>query len=311
MRRGTLLDRSGKGLSPLMMPSEATDRRGRRIFRRPFFLFLLLLSAFLIGCAGTPKIYETGVEVLTGKGNLTLVVQEPSAWEPTQQWLLDLLLEAGMEEKHAAMLLNRTERMSVALDSKGLRLALAGNFPRFALRKTVREVNSEPGLQMAMPWSGVVLVSQGDHTWLKRAAANEEDEEGFFAGALIPGEIAFFLEEPASFVDEADLTGVDHLRVRLVPKRMDEMNGFETRIDITCSDAERAKQVATSLKTALFVVSRQEHIDDATTVSRQRFAKEVLRLRAVGREGTAIVIGPVFLREYDFAVIAKMRNILG
>ncbi len=291
-----------------MMPSEATDRRGRRIFRRPFFLFLLLLSAFLIGCAGTPKIYETGVEVLTGKGDLTLVVREPSAWEPTYRWLMDLLLGAGMEEKHAAMLLNRTERMSVALDSRGLRLALAGNFPRFALRKTIREVNSEPGLQMAMPWSGVVLVSQGDHSWLKRTASGED---GFFAGALIPGEIAFFLEEPASFVDEADLTGVDHLRVRLVPKSMDEMNGFETSIDITCSDAERAKQVATSLKTALFVASRQKNTDDAATASRQRFAKDVLRLRAVGREGTGIVIGPVFLREYDFAVIAKMRNILG
>jgi hypothetical protein len=145
-----------EGVTPCSAVSMKGTTGGRRFFRRPLFfhaatvvLFVLLL---FIGCAGIPDEYRGSVESTIGKGDFLLVVQEPTAWNPTHDLIDKALKVYGMEEKEIKQLMGRTRRLAFAVHGGSVRIAMEGSYPRFAVRSASRSVRDDASVSILSPW---------------------------------------------------------------------------------------------------------------------------------------------------------------
>ncbi len=254
----------------------------------------LLLVLLFAGCAGTPEVYRTQVERFTGRGDLTVVVQEPRAWEPAGLLVGQVLEHYGMDAGDVESLLKRTERMVYARYPGGERLALSGSFPRLAVSaiagRNRRSADSDD-FRIVSPMKGIVLVSLGEHGWLDNADGGGEEERFFSAGILPPGGITVFADRQPAIPGIADNSGFSGLRTDLVPAYAQELEGYDTQLRMTATDETWAVRPSSSLKTVLFVFSREKGKDE----NLQKLASTVLSERAISRQGRDVLVGPVFI----------------
>ncbi len=295
-----MLDRSCKGIDLICARRTIAWMRGRRVNSRPLFLLAVSLLSVLLfsGCAGTPEAYRTRVERFTGRGELTVVVEEPRAWKPAALLVGSVLEYYGMDPEDAENLLKRSDRMAYARYPDGERLALSGSFPRIAVSAIARRSRKAVGAEhfrIVSPMKGIVLVSLGEHGWLEDVAGGGKDggagDAFFSAGSLPPGGITVFADRQPDIPGMADNSGFDGLRAGLVPAFSQDREGYETLFRLNARDETWAVRLSSSVKTALFVLSRDKEKDEDL----QKLASKLLSERAIIREGREVQVGPFFV----------------
>lgn len=285
------------------------DRSGKSVGVPPQFLLLLLFGGLLLGgCKTMPQLYRTSVEAAVGRGDLNLVIDTPGAFGPTTRLVTSFLEEMGLETSYAEMIVQRSDRIALALYGSSRRIALAGAFPAALVRMGSAGTRKEgSSLRVEAPYGGMVLVSSGDHSWMEDAAEGPA-EEPFLLPSPGPGSILMTMKDP-SVLYKVDQKGylykmAEHnsllcIDAEAVPAEYPaegseegSAEAWNVLIRFQSSDEEGARRVSSVLKTALFTLSRPGD-GEAYSMIIAELASRVLKERAIRRDELTVEAGPM------------------
>jgi hypothetical protein len=252
-----------------------------------------------------PELYRTSVEAAVGQGDFNLVIDKPKAHEPTFHLVYVFMKDMGIPEADIERILGRSERIALVLDGEHRRIALSGKFPAALIRMGTKESRKEGApFRIEVPYSGMVLVSSGDHRWMQRGWS-EVPEEPFLLSSPAPGSIIFTLSDPAVlyridregyFLKMAEYNALLSVKGAALPLSEERDGAWKIEAEMIASNEDGSRRIASVMKTALFSMARPKD-DKPITLSLSEISGELLKMRGVERFGVKVRLGPVPIKE--------------